>query len=760
MQSPSTRNLKIRGKQNLIEELKIIIKAEIDKLKEELQEAREQVKETEKQAQKSGKGIGSALSAAGKAVGTACKAMVGAVVAVGTAIVGVTEATREYRTQQALLASSFQTAGGNAEIAKETFNDLYRVLGDTGQATEAAQHLAQLTTEEQALSEWTTICQGVYATFGDSLPIESLTEAANETAKTGEVTGALADALNWAGISEQEFADTLFMMNSEAEREAYIRETLTGIYGNAAAAYEQNAKAVLDANEAQLELLNTTAQVGSILEPVVTTFKQGLTTALQGLLPGFEMFTQGFTDMILGVEGGAELMKQGIDSLVKSAIETITSAIPMILQMGLDIITALLEGIAAAIPDLLQTVADIIPQIITVIGELTPLVTGVILNSLPLIITAILDAVAQILITLGDVIPDILQQIIAILPMIVDSIVDAIPTLLDAAVTFLMAIVDAIPVIVTELVEALPVIIESILEAVTEAIPQLLEAAITLLMAVVDAIPLILPPLIDAIPLIINSIIDFLIDNIPVLISGAIELFMALVTAIPKIIPQLITQLGSIVSTINSTLTSRLGDIFKGMWNGLVAGGKSALDGIKNVFKSIPTWFKDIFSSAWKAVKNVFSSGGKVFDGIKDGILDGLKGVVNGLIGGINKVIAVPFNGINSALGKIKGISIAGVKPFDWMPTISVPQIPKLAKGGVIDTATLAMIGEAGKEAVVPLENNTEWMDSIIRKLIEALDGSDRPIILQVDGKTFARTSIKSINQLTKQTGKLDLILA
>jgi len=59
------------------------------------------------------------------------------------------------------------------------------VLGDSGQATEAAGHLAKLTTEEQALAEWTTICEGVYATFGDSLPIESLTEAANETAKTG-----------------------------------------------------------------------------------------------------------------------------------------------------------------------------------------------------------------------------------------------------------------------------------------------------------------------------------------------------------------------------------------------------------------------------------------------------------------------------------------------------------------------------------------------------------------------------------------------
>ena len=95
------------------------------------------------------------------------------------------------------------------------------------------------------MSEWTTICEGVYATFGDSLPIEGLTEAANETAKTGTVTGSLADALNWAGISEDEFNEKLAACNNEAEREALIRSTLTGVYDEAAAGYEKNAAGIL-----------------------------------------------------------------------------------------------------------------------------------------------------------------------------------------------------------------------------------------------------------------------------------------------------------------------------------------------------------------------------------------------------------------------------------------------------------------------------------------------------------------------------------
>ena len=89
-------------------------------------------------------------------------------------------------------------------------------------------------------------------------------------------------------------------------------------------------------------------------------------------------------------------------------------------------------------------------------------------------------------------------------------------------------------------------------------------------------------------------------------------------------------------------------------------------------------------------------SGGQIFDGIKDGILNGLKSIVNAIIGGINKVIAVPFNGINSALKMIKSVDILGYKPFDWIKTIGVPQIPKLADGGFVkaNTPQLAMIGD------------------------------------------------------------------
>ena len=210
-----------------------------------------------------------------------------------------------------------------------------------------------------------------------------------------------------------------------------------------------------------------------------------------------------------------------------------------------------------------------------------------------------------------------------------------------------------------------------------------------------------------------------------------------------------------------NSVISPVANFFSGMWNKLKNGAKNAWDGIKSVFSTVANFFGDIFSKAWKKVKDIFSTGGKIFDGIKDGIVNAFKAIVNAIITGINKVVAIPFNGINWALNKIKNISIFGLKPFDWIYTISVPQIPRLAKGGITNGATLAEIGEAGREMVLPLESNTQWMDLLADK-INQRQGRSTPtkLILQVNGRTLGETTIENINEITKQTGTLPLVFA
>ena len=175
----------------------------------------------------------------------------------------------------------------------------------------------------------------------------------------------------------------------------------------------------------------------------------------------------------------------------------------------------------------------------------------------------------------------------------------------------------------------------------------------------------------------------------------------------------------AVTGWFTNTIINPIKNLFTGLWDKLKSGASGAWEGIKSVFSTVTSWFSNVFSNAWQAVKNVFSTGGQIFTGIKDGIVNGFKVVVNAIINGINKVVAVPFNAINTVLQKIHDVSIMGIKPFGFVGTISVPQIPTLARGGIVDGATTFIAGEHGKEAVIPLEHNTEWLDKVAKRLYE-----------------------------------------
>ena len=210
---------------------------------------------------------------------------------------------------------------------------------------------------------------------------------------------------------------------------------------------------------------------------------------------------------------------------------------------------------------------------------------------------------------------------------------------------------------------------------------------------------------------------------------------------------------------------SYVGSFFDNMKN--KAG--SAVSGIKEAFKGIPEWFRTTFTKAWTNVKNVFSKGGKVFTGIKDGILSGLKSVINALIRGINRVVAIPFNGLNAALNKLKNVKILGRKPFSKLiGNISVPQIPMLAKGGVITSPTIAMMGEyagakTNPEIVTPQSILRETISSSNDELINALLGAtgriikainDSNVTLEGDAKGMFKVIKKEADNYTYRTGK------
>lgn len=202
------------------------------------------------------------LTALGDFAKKGVKAAGAAVAGMTAAFIALDGATEEYRVAQGKLNAGFQAAGLSADTARKSYRNFYAILGDTDTATEASQLLANMAKNEEEVTKWTRIAAGVHGTFGDSLPIEGLVESANETARTGKVTGVFADALNWVGILEDDFNAKLEQTTDVSKRNRLIMDTLSTTYDKAADSFYTNNQQVINARRNHATLDETLAKVG------------------------------------------------------------------------------------------------------------------------------------------------------------------------------------------------------------------------------------------------------------------------------------------------------------------------------------------------------------------------------------------------------------------------------------------------------------------------------------------------------------------
>lgn len=239
-------------------------------------------------SEKASGGLSSMTVAMGNLISSGIQAAASAVADLVSSLWNLDESTEEYRRAQGRLNTAFEAAGYGADTAQQAYQAFYGILGDTDTATEASQLLAQLAESEEDVATWTEIAAGVSGTFGDSLPIEGLIEAANETAKVGEVTGTLADALNWVGISEDEFNAKLAAAGSESERNRLIMETLSNQYDQAAQAFYRNNEALVESRNTQAEMSETLSSVGEAVANMKNQLSQELLPVLQEIISGID----------------------------------------------------------------------------------------------------------------------------------------------------------------------------------------------------------------------------------------------------------------------------------------------------------------------------------------------------------------------------------------------------------------------------------------------------------------------------------------
>lgn len=250
-------------------------------------------------AQNTGSGFTVMRGAAANLVASGIQAIVSSCANAVSSLYGLAEQTREFRQDMATLETAYDKAGFSAETAGDTWKDLYAIFGEDDRAVEAANNISRMSKTQQDLDNWVQITTGIWGTYQDALPVESLAEAAGETAKVGTVTGALADALNWNSDAAKMFAKymnddvttaedafnvRLSECTTEAERQAVITDTLTKLYGSAAEKYEETAGSIMEANRATADYTVAAANLGERIEPVTASVQQGFAQILNKVL--------------------------------------------------------------------------------------------------------------------------------------------------------------------------------------------------------------------------------------------------------------------------------------------------------------------------------------------------------------------------------------------------------------------------------------------------------------------------------------------
>ena len=469
-------------------------------------------------------------------------------------------------------------------------------------------------------------------------------------------------------------------------------------------------------------------------------------------------------DVVSSFSNAADVIIKNVDEIFPKLMTGITQIVEKVVPMIPTLLQKVLPGLISGATSLINGLVSALPSLINVLTN----------SALPQVLTGIVT---------------IINSLIQALPQIVEALASSLPTLIplliDAIVQIVVTICSQFGQIIQPLIDYLPEIVISLVNALMTNLPILIEGLITLTLGIVQAIPQIIQALVDALPFVMESICVGILNLLPVLIQGFIDLISGVADA---------------KESIFGSLKEAFVNYFKGVWNGMTqvfapigdwfsekfgdakekaANAWSDFKGkmsekwnqVKEVFSNVGGYFQDKFSDAWGKVKNIFSGvktfflekwndiksafsdlGAKIADSISQPVRKG----INGVIGGAENIINGFFGMINNAIGainEIPGVNISKIKLVEFT---------RLAKGGVIDKPTPAIFGEDGAEAVVPLENNTEWMNKVATKLHElttqqkgGVDGanSERAMELQ----QLQASELKSLSVIVRKI--LDAIL-
>lgn len=341
-------------------------------------------------ASESGEGFSVAKVAVGEFVGDALTSLVGMAKDAAGNLLGLADSTREYRDQMSKLDSAAQDSGYTTEYAKDKYKEMYGILADETAANTTVSNFMAMGASQETMNSLIESSIGIWGKYGDSIPLDGLAESINETAKVGKITGNLADALNWAGINEDEFNSQLGTCTSEQERQDKIAQTLSDTYGGLSSKYQENNKSIIEANEAEADYTDNMAQMGAKIEPATTAVKEGVNKLLEKMV-----------ELVNGVDikEFVEKINQAFKVLTDKVLPAVEEGFKWILDHK-DVLIAGITGIATAF--LAFKVVTIIQAVVTALEGMTlaqvALNIAMSLNPIGLIVAAIAGLVAAFIV--------------------------------------------------------------------------------------------------------------------------------------------------------------------------------------------------------------------------------------------------------------------------------------------------------------------------------------------------------------------------
>lgn len=581
-------------------------------------------------------------------------AVAGAVQSLISGIGGLIDSTMEYQRIMAALETSSANAGYSAEQTEASYRQLYGVLGDEQSSATALSNLQALGLSQDELTTMIDGTIGAWAKYGDSIPIDSLAEAINETAKVGTVTGTFADVLNWAGTSEDEFNEKLAACNTEQERTQLIMDELSkqGLPGMADA-YRENNSALVETYDAQAKMNDALSQTAEAIMPLAAAITGGLASALDALQPAIQFVVDNIEAVIAGISAFlAVLAVQKIVSFV-SAVGGLGNALLTLAGGPIGLIATAVAAAVAAIVYLWNNCEGFREAVIT-IGEGIQTAVSAVVEFVKTLFTGLVEFFVLII----EGIKTAWSGITEFFTVLWTNITTVLQSVWSGIVTFFSTIAEGVKLV---------------WNGVTEFFTMIFTNAVTAVQTVWSGITAFFSGIWSGIQLAFSTVVSFF-TSIFTSAKQAVENQWSMITVffqniwngIQSIFSAVASVLGgffqSAVSAIQSAWSGITG-FFSGIWSGIqgvfssvtsVLGGffSSAASAVQSAWSSVVSFFSGI----WNNIKNVFNGALSFFRGIGSDIINGL---VNGIKAGIGKVLSAA----RAVVDKVKGV-FTGIKGF------------------------------------------------------------------------------------------------